>query len=190
MSVNPADFDNLRIALMNTYNAQVTNHIGYIIALVIGFATLYLTTNDGSILKRNKWLSYIIIPLFCSLIAYLAFRIVFWAWMGYEVLEVTATQAATISNPTVISQIQKYLITEFLSLSSKPTDLLHGISSIFYKIDTENSSFLSLGILFSITFVINGAFQASKAKRKLLTIRCFTSGCSARFEGWRKKLRK
>ena len=45
MSAIDPNFENLRTALMNSYNSQVTNHVGYLVALVVGLFVL-ISSND------------------------------------------------------------------------------------------------------------------------------------------------
>lgn len=156
------DFDALRIALMDTYNLQVTNHIGYIVAIVIAVATVYLNKDTMTYLNKNKWLSYLVLGSSIGMVLYFAFRIVYWAWMGSMVLTVTEQQALSVNSSTQIFGIQLYLLDQF----TKPhNSLVYGMSSFFYSLNQTFFGVSSILLVCISSFVVAvGSFCRPKFK--------------------------
>jgi hypothetical protein len=141
------DLDRLRIALMESYNTQITNHVGYIIALSIGFATIF--SNKDSLtffLESNNLIWFCLAAsLFVALIAYLSFRIVYWSYLGTAVLSVTEGHVSSINEITTIKGIETYLLKEF---QASKISLLVRISKGIYNTDRWKSFPLSPLLIF------------------------------------------
>ena len=174
------DFEALRTALMNSYSAQTTAHVGYIITVGIGIAALFYEKD-----RISKRFFYIALSILSSLMLYFFFRTIFWAWMGNEVLLVTPQQAIDMHKATVIFGIQEYLVKTFSEYSSAlftPS----GIASFLYKI----GSVLSLSILFAISWFGIFLYEFIRLKRKRLKARYFFFSLLVRLEALGKKLHR
>lgn len=131
---------------MDTYSAQTTAHVGYVLALAVGIvAIIYQLKHesffDGHRLKR--WIFYYLpLSLLVASLVYVGFRIIFWAWMSSAVLGVTQDQAIGV---TTIAGIQSHLLTSFSENS--------GLTSFFYSLD-QNRFGSSLFIFFLLSFIL------------------------------------
>ena len=104
---------------MNTYNTQALTHAGYIVALVIGLFTLFSDSSIkswcGSTDGKKRAIIYIFLSFVLSLVGYAAFRLIFWSWLGSEVLIVTVGSAMNAGGQTWICAIQNNTMQEFCS---------------------------------------------------------------------------
>lgn len=55
MSANQTSFDDLRIALMQSYHQKVTNHIGYIISFAIAILTIIFSKDIISLFNSYQF---------------------------------------------------------------------------------------------------------------------------------------
>jgi hypothetical protein len=156
-AINP-DFESLRTALMNSYNSQTTNHVAVVVALTVGIFILISTKDFRDLYKSYRKLFLFVLSLPISLIAYFAYRMIFWAFMSSEVLTVTENEAIhneSAGAPTVISGIQTYL-TNYLS------NHVHTLSSTLYQLDQKQfgASFILLLVLtFSLIYISFGFYS-------------------------------
>jgi hypothetical protein len=135
---------------MSTYSSQTVAHVGALIALFVGVgALLYqLDFNTFFGLSRIKRSLFFYFPfsLLLGIIAYVFFRLIFWAWMSSEVLGVSQSMALNLMSQhpnvpsfTMIAAIQQYCISEYTNVPSW--------SSYFY-------TFCSHGLDYSILLII------------------------------------
>jgi hypothetical protein len=144
-----ATYENLRIALMNSYNAEVTSHVGYIVTLTIAIATATI------VLKSYKKLFVMSLAFLFSAIIYFAYRIIFWAWMGSEALTVTTSEVALNGQATDIYSIQILLKNRFISQKLDLFNPYYLLSSRFYFMDNNIFPLLSfILILIVISLLI------------------------------------
>jgi hypothetical protein len=138
------NFEKVRIALMNHYNTQTLAHAGYIVALTVGIVTLFSRIDAFmeffEMGVASQFLCYAIVSILLSLIIYVAFRIVFWAWMGSVILTVTKEMADSTNGLTEIYRIQNYLKKKFGS------DILQKRNPYFWA-----RKFTNWGIIKSLT---------------------------------------
>jgi hypothetical protein len=160
-----ATYENLRIALMNTYNSEVTSHLGYIVTLTIAIATATI------VLKAYKKLFVASLAFFSSAIIFFVYRIIFWAWMGSEVLTITQGEVYLYGQSTDIYGLQVLLRDKFISFSPDPQYWIHDITSFFYMIDKNIFPYLSLIILFLFTLTILVLSFDFLAKKKVINVR-------------------
>jgi hypothetical protein len=111
MSANKTDVDAIRIALMGSYTSQVTNHIGYVIAISIATAGATINKDIWQILLGNRLLFSISVGVFFGILAYLLLRIGYWSYLGAKVISVTEREA-NIDGATSIEGMQIWIINE------------------------------------------------------------------------------
>lgn len=120
-NITASEFEDLRIALMNNYNTEALTHAGYIVALIIGVCALFASDAFiGLYTSRNKvrlGVFYVILSSSLSLIGYFAIRLLFWSWLGSEVLIITPNIANATQMPTWISAIHYSTMQRFVELN-------------------------------------------------------------------------
>jgi hypothetical protein len=140
LSLSPSDFENLRLALLSTYNQQTLAHAGYVISIGVALATLfwtYFAKEDDIRNFHNKELwqkvtLYLASGFLVVLFFYCLYRLVFWAWMSSAVLGVTQEQIT--GNSTVILGIQTHLSNYFGNTTSS-FSVVSTVPSTFYYLD-------------------------------------------------------
>lgn len=165
------------MALFNSYNAQTTAHVGYIIGLVVAIsAILYQVDFPHFFTKYDKWYNrgilYASLALLTGAIVFVGFRLLFWAPMSDMVLRVPLSDvnlllAKHAGDPTYtpIWAIQAYCVTNFLSSNSYQSFVY-----TMYQISVTESGLLILlfsSPLFLIFFVID--FLHNKTYAKLIS---------------------
>jgi hypothetical protein len=147
------NFEKLRIALMNHYNTQTLAHAGYIVALMVGIVTLFSRIDTFMDFSRigiaAQFLCYAVVSVLLSLIIYVAFRILFWAWMSTNVLAVTKELADKTKGLTEIYRIQEALKNTFNNEPFPITNLYFG-ARIFANLGIVKS----LSVLFIVFLIV------------------------------------
>lgn len=110
-----ADFKDLQIALMDSYNSQGTNHVGYVIAVSIAFAGALFNKDLLQFLLQgwNPLLLIFVVSLFLGVIAYFLARISYWSYLGTMVLAATETDAASTKQLTDLKGIERWIIIKY-----------------------------------------------------------------------------
>jgi hypothetical protein len=144
---DPTTFENLRIALINSYNAEITSHAGYIVTLIIAIATAIF------VLKPHKMSFVTTLAVLSSAIIYFALRIIFWAYIASEVLSITQGQVFLSGQSTDISGLQSILREQFLSIKD-PRAFPYLLSSKVFSLDNKTLPFISLILIFFLVFLI------------------------------------
>ena len=146
--ISQTEFESLRQALLNTYNSQTTNHVGYLVALVVGLFVLISSKYFIKFYRSHKLWSLVSLSMIVSLGEFFVLRIIFWSFMSTMVLTVTENQALSCAskyNTTVIMGIQ-YCLRDYL------TNTVHGVSSTFYQLG-QAFWFGPFILLFALTFL-------------------------------------
>jgi hypothetical protein len=172
-------FEALRMGLANTYNSQTITHAGYFLGFLAIFVTL--VTKIEEIRKHcYRFVEPIIFGFITGLFLFSGYRMLFWSWMGSEVLTVTETQAISQGQNTLISGIQRYLLEYF-----KTNPLLGPI----YQVDkwfTLSLLLVSIGfgilILLLIFYLTSSNF---KNYRWVILLRCYYERCRYRKKSYR-----
>jgi len=110
-----SDFEALRIALMNDYNSQTTTHVGYIVALLVGIATIFLKS-DFFTAKRSRRdslaLIFALVFLIC-LLFYCSLRLSYWSALASRIKVVTVADIDYTRNRTMITAMEGAAIESF-----------------------------------------------------------------------------
>jgi hypothetical protein len=146
-TVNQTDFENYRIALLNNYSAQATEHVTLIISLVVALAAIIFQLKFATFFTNNsKWrrivIYYIPIALLLSAIFYCIYRIIYWASLSSIVL--TIAPPAQSINVSAILWLQGQTISSFAKSQ--------GLPGLLYSIDKVHFGFTLL-TLFVVTFL-------------------------------------
>lgn len=163
-NITGAEFDNLRIPLMDSYNAQALAHVGYIIAFIIGVMPLLAKIDFKNFYDWSKIKRVIIYSFFgtvLSLIIYFSYRTVFWFWMGSEVLFVTIPDAASMNTPTATAGIQSWLLQYFANNAKSSS---HIIATFFSNIGIIFSVILLTSVFLGIAWLIDFLLRKRKGK--------------------------
>lgn len=163
-------FDTLRIALMDKFSTQVISHVGLIIAVVIGIATIYSSKEARSFFSgHKKWLA-VLTSFLLTLLIYLSLRLVYWSWMDSVILTVTPEQANSVNAATQIYGIQMYLVVEFIKLQG--TLSIYSLSSNFLYFGGYNlglvSSFISFLVILPLTYIAIPPYSKPMGKYRKL----------------------
>jgi hypothetical protein len=159
MSVNPTDFEALRIALMDFYNTQAITHVGYVVGLVIAIIPLFNLYISGRFYNYGKFKRLILYLPACtmaSLIFYFICRIAFWSWLGTVVLIITPEQIAIANSSTQISGIQTYLLKTYSSYTHSVISphfwvkLFSGLGGIVPSIIVLSISMLIIPLVYEV----------------------------------------
>ena len=145
-TVNQTDFENYRIALLNNYSAQATEHVALIISLVVALAVIifqlkFATFFADNSKRRRIVVYYIPIALLLSAIFYCIYRMIYWASLSSMVL--TIAPPAQSINVSAILWLQGQTISSFVNSQ--------GLPGLLYSIDEVHFGFALL-TLFLITF--------------------------------------
>jgi hypothetical protein len=136
-NTDSSTFESLRSELKQSYDSQVTNHAGYFVTILIGISAVIVTRDFNTLFKKHRLLLIFAVAFLLSSLAYFGYRLVYWSWMGTEVLLVTSPQA-TINNQTSIFGIQNYLNGNFTAISKSDNyGLFYRTASFFYNIDQQ-----------------------------------------------------
>ena len=106
-----SNFEDLRMSLADTYNSQTITHAGYFIALLAIVATL--ASKIDTIKKHFSRYTKFIFGVFIGLFFYSAYRLLYWSWLGSQVLVITEAEALSTWQSNAIYSIQNYLLGYF-----------------------------------------------------------------------------
>jgi hypothetical protein len=109
-AIDPS-FENLRTALMNSYNSQIIAHAGYIIALTVGLLSIISRWDElwGYFRERKikKWLFAVFLSAIIGFIWYFFLRVVYWATLSDQVMLVSFSDLhISEQSPTYIAALQ------------------------------------------------------------------------------------
>lgn len=104
-------FEDMRMKLAETYNSQTITHAGYFLALLAIVATL-LSRMD-ILLKDCKKIIKPIFSILVGLFFYSFYRLLYWSWLGSQVLVVTPAEALSVNQPSIVYGIQCFLLDFF-----------------------------------------------------------------------------
>lgn len=153
-TINATDFENLKLALMNSYSSQTIAHVGYIIGLAVGIAAILYQVDFKNFSKdfvRWKRILFFYIPLglLSGMMVFMVFREIYWSWMSGEVLRVPYSDIsnllATSTDPTYTPAfaIQSYCTTHYPSVG--------GLSSFVFSLYYNSlNMYIVLIVLFSL----------------------------------------
>lgn len=155
-------FEDLRLGLANSYNSQTITHAGYFIGFLAVFATLISRIDT----LRNECSRFIksIFGMLVGLFLYAGYRLLFWSWLGSEVLTVTPAQAIAQEQNTLIYGIQFYLLEEFKKIPLIGT--VHQLNNLFPLILIFLSLPLGIAIVYCFSYLMGKGFKL----RLLLTL--------------------
>ncbi len=148
------DIDALRIALMQSYDSQVTNHAGYIIAISVGFATILISKDATDFLLKYRLFFVAILVFYLSTLCYFASRTAYWSWLRAIVLEVKAEEAKRFKRKTLAKNLEYFAIDHFLTTYTKKRYFPIKISRELVKLDLRYSFGISWLVYFAIVFAI------------------------------------
>jgi hypothetical protein len=140
----------MRVALLNTYSAEITAHAGLIVTVVIGLAAIiYQSKIDPTFIigkdLKNKLVRYFPIAFLLSAIFYFSYRLVFWSSMASCVLNVPPPTSLSINETEIY-----WLHTQTASAFSK-NDFL---PSWFYSIDQSWFTGASMAIILVVVLLL------------------------------------
>lgn len=144
------------MGLANSYNSQTITHAGYFIAFLAVFATLISRID---IVKKE--FTRFVKPLFgvlFGLFLYAGYRMMFWSWLGSEVLTVTPTQAIEQGQTTLIYGIQFYLLESFKKIPLIGT--IYQLDKLFPFTVIISSLILGIAIVIAFSFLMGKGFKA------------------------------
>lgn len=121
---------------MQSYDSQVTNHVGYIIGISIGVAALIFNKDILEFFRGTKLILFLVILSFSvSSIVYFASRITYWSWMRSAVLAVTEEMVASEDNAPLIKKMECHLINDFKRVGTPKKYIFFRINRFFFKLD-------------------------------------------------------
>lgn len=147
------NFEQLRTALMNSYNSQTITHAGYAVAFLLGFFSLLASKRFGEFYDRRRITSYFVIGLILSLIVYSGLRLVFWSYISSDVLSVTKTDLQNVSGNTFIAKIQTFVLDRFRNGSRSPEN---SVTVWSYEFAT---SYTVVAPIVAMTFILGLSFS-------------------------------
>lgn len=145
-AIDPTLFESLRTALMDRYSSQTTAHVGYVIALIVFFASIISQWKDvrafyGKKLSR-KCLVCILVASMSILLIYLILRILYWSALSDGVIVVRSEQI-NLNNTTIIQAIQDTTIAQFKTISAFP-QFINYLAYQSYAMDLYSESIILL----------------------------------------------
>jgi len=150
-----SDFEAIRSALLNNYDSQTTNHVGYILALVVAIATVFLKA-DFFPPKKNRWkdLGLTIVFLFLVLLLFYWFlRLVFWSDLASHMKVVKVTDLDLTKYKTIITAVEGAALGSWRGAYSS-TFSLQAFALFFYDFGLIPSAFLFAGICLIILVIV------------------------------------
>jgi hypothetical protein len=107
--IDLSKFEDSRNTLSSNYNGQTLAHAGYLLTFIAVLATLFTKHEFFS----KHWWGRVIFGGILGLILFSFYRLIYWSWLGNQVLVVTPQQAFSTGELTLVGGIQDYLLKIF-----------------------------------------------------------------------------